>query len=202
MLRVRGFTSAKAAHAHLLKHVLRVTEQADPDSTSDPESWHELISDPPLIADVPRRQQASLAVLREVTACPAGETGVTADRPCDRCQNARAISVITSKMQPHLSAYTQVGQDVVNAAFRHPDRSGPRLVAYRRGPHVVLETIDSRHMRVVGHVDANHEVALATCYRDRRRSLKSNWLELARLRATHRRNGTLVTLPEARHVDA
>ena len=101
------------------------------------------------------------------------------------------MAVVSSEMSNLLTRYVAAGQAALDAAFSNPDRNGPRLVLYGGPQGTTVETVDSRHVRVVGRVLAEDEVELVTCYRDRSRSLHSWWLELARLRAAHRRAGTL-----------
>jgi hypothetical protein len=195
-LKVVGFTSEQSAHAHLLKHVLRVTEadERDDEADRDTERWNEILPDPPLETSLERRRQGALTVLSRSPGCAVGSGGVTAKKPCATCQDLRAMSVITREMTDLLTAYVSAASVAINGAFANPDRHGPRLVASRDGRVTRVETVDSRHIRVVGLLDASGDVRLVTCFRDRSRSLRSYWLELARVRAAHRRAGTLESL--------
>jgi hypothetical protein len=191
---LQGFVSQRSAHAHLLKHVLRVTEQ-QADAAQDRERWEQLIPEPPLVADVERRRAAVLAVLSRVPGCPVGKEGVTEGRPCNRCQDDRARNVISHEMASISAPYLAAAQGALDAAFANPDRHGPRLVAYRSGAGRTVETVDARHVRLVAELgeDGAH-ARVITCFRDRERSLPSWWLEHARLRAAHRRAGTLESI--------
>lgn len=195
-LRVVGFVSARCGHEHLLKHVLRLTELEALRSrpAQDDEQWSSLLADPPLIADPERRRARALEVLANVPGCVAGEVGPTSGQPCKACQNRGAIAVVTREMKALLEGYEQVAQASLDRCFAQPDRRGPRLVAYRTPQSPVVETIDERHVRVVGALGPDGQVSLVTCYRDRSRPLRSAWLALARLRASHKQAGTLVSV--------
>jgi hypothetical protein len=189
---VHGFETPWSEHAHLLKHVVQVTERDQRRNERDSERWEELIAEPPLTADLSRRRERALSVLSAVKGCLAGHEGETSGRPCDRCQDRGATHVVSREMAPLTSMYLAAAQAAVDAAFQNPDRHGPRLVAYRtsRG-RTKLETVDARHVRVVATRDGPSGAYLLTCYRDRTRTVQQSWLELARIRASHRRAGTL-----------
>lgn len=191
---LRGFVSPWSGHAHLLKHVLRITETASPRDARDDEQWEQLIPQPPLVLDVERRRESALAVLSRVPGCPAGREGVTSTKPCDRCQDHRAMHVVSHEMAPIFDSYVAAAQSAVDFAFANPDRYGPRLVAFRTERSVKLEAVDARHVRVAAILDGPDTARALTCYRDRTRTLQSWWLELARVRAAHRRAGTLENL--------
>lgn len=197
---LRGFVSSRHAHEHLLKHVLRIVQLDDLDSARDPERWADLIPAPILPPDVGRRRAWALAILERTPGCAVGQTGLTRESPCAACQNWRAIRVIDRKMRETLRCYVGVAQAALDAACDNPDRHGARLVAYRT-PHgkVRLDAVDARHVRVGAFVagatiDDGSVATLLTCYRTPGRSLASQWLELARMRAAHRRAGTLVDI--------
>ena len=152
------------------------------------------MDEPPLVANLERRRTSALAVLRNATGCAAGQIGVTSEKPCATCQDRRAMRVVSDGMNILMTRYVQAAQAALDGAFANPDRHGPRLVAYEVEGRGTVETIDSKHVSVVGRLDQGTAVALVTCYRDRSRSLQSWWLEHARLRAAHRRAGTLLTL--------
>jgi hypothetical protein len=198
VLKVKGFTSHAGAHAHLLKHVLRLTETTDRrEGPLDPEGWGAIMPQPPLTAAVDRRRSEALAILRRVPGCVAGETGLTASKPCAGCQDREAKRVVHNEMKALLDSYIGVAQQALDSGFENPDRHGPRVVAYRGEFGAVVETVDARHVTVVGRLEESaggRNVALITCYREPRRSLASGWLELARLRAAHRRAGTLIAV--------
>lgn len=188
---LRGFVSPWSEHAHLLKHVVRITEIAD---GPDKERWEEIIPEPPLVANLERRRASALALLSRVSGCLAGSEGLTSGRPCARCQDPRAMHVVSYEMNTLFRAYLATAQAAMDSAFSNPDRHGPRLVAYRTARGDQVETVDARHVRVVAAFDGPSTARVVTCYRDRNRSLQSHWLELARLRAAYRRAGTLKTL--------
>lgn len=195
-LRVIGFVSARCGHEHLLKHVLRVTELEAPRvrPVRDPEDWSALLPSPPLVAEPARRSAEALKALAKVPGCAAGQAGPTAGKPCQGCQDRVAIGVVSSVMSALLHAYAEAAQASIDRGFAQPDRHGPRLVAYRTFLSPVVETIDERHVRVVGTLGSPGEVSLITCYRDRSQSLRSAWLSLARVRAAHKQAGTLVSV--------
>lgn len=192
---VHGFVTPWSEHAHLLKHVVRLTEQDPARDARDTERWEEVLAEPPLPAELERRRERVLSVLRTVKGCVAGRERVTSGRPCDRCQDRGAMLVVSREMSALTTSYVAAAQAAVDAAFQNPDRQGPRLVAYRasRG-RTKLETVDARHVRVAAVRDGPSGAFLLTCFRDRSRTLHSWWLELARLRASHRRTGTLETV--------
>jgi hypothetical protein len=191
-IQIRGFSHAVHAHGHLLKHVLRVTERAGSrDDAPDNERWEEVVSDPPLIPDLGRRRQDAVARLSAVRGCPAGQNGVTEENSCLGCQDRRAQRVVSDDMGALLEAYVTVAQTAVDSAFANRDRLGPRLVAYRDARGRIFETFDTRHVTVVAVLEEREQARLLTCYRERERSYASRWLELSRLRAAHRRAGTL-----------
>jgi hypothetical protein len=192
---VHGFETPWSEHAHLLKHVVQLTEQDPGRDARDTERWEEVIAEPPLTSDLDQRRERALSVLRTVKGCLAGREGLTSGRPCSRCQDRGAMRVVSNEMSALTNAYVAAAQAAVDAAFQNPDRHGPRLVAYRasRG-RTKLETVDGRHVRVAAIRDGASGAYLLTCFRDRSRTLHSWWLELTRLRASHRRAGTLETV--------
>ncbi len=191
-IKLRGFSGPVHAHAHLLKHVLRVTEvERRREDAPDGERWEELLSDPPLIADLGRRRQDALRRLSAVPGCPAGPNGVTDKKSCLRCQDREAQRVVSQDMAALLDAYLRTAQTAVDAALANRDKQGPRLVAYRDSRGRIVETFDGRHVTVVAVLDDDGRARLLTCYRERERSYHSRWLELSRLRAAHKRAGTL-----------
>jgi hypothetical protein len=191
-IKVRGFSHTVHAHAHLLKHVLRVTEvERRRKDAPDGERWEELLSDPPLIADLGRRRQDAVARLSAVPGCPAGTIGMTEKKSCLRCQDRGAQRVVSQDMAALLDAYVRTAQTAFDAAFANRDKQGPRLVAYRDPRERIVETFDTRHLTVVAVLDGDGQARLLTCYRERERSYGSRWLELSRLRAAHKRAGTL-----------
>jgi hypothetical protein len=205
MLHIVGFTSEHGAHQHLLKHVLRVTGQQDPSRVDDPERWDGLIADPPLPPSVVARRRYALGHLATVTGCAAGRAGVTSANPCEGCQDRHAIRVVTTMLAPQLDAYVAVARAAIEAAFQVQARSGPRLVSYRETGRIAVETVDPAHVRVIVGRNDHHppgEFRIVTCYREAGVSLRASMLRLARLRAAHRRAGTLVTVSEAPRVDA
>jgi hypothetical protein len=192
-IKIQDFSSPVHAHAHLLKHVLGVTERRRRD-TADTERWEEIVSDPPLVVDPVRRREDAVARLATVPGCPAGQIGVTGEKSCLRCQDHRAQRVVSADMSTLHEAYVETAQAAVDAAFANPDRHGARIVVYRDHRGRVVETFDTRHVFVVAILDDDIHARLLTCYRDRSRSYGSRWLELSRLRASHKRAGSLVNI--------
>ena len=190
-LAVAGFTSGPNAHAHLLKHVLRLTEQSDPQRRADvdPEHWEKLIVAPSLTPRLAQRRQVALATLRKVDGCAAGQLAkASTQRICQTCQNREATRVVTGEMKTLLRAYVTVAEHALASRQQAPQLS----VAYRGDLGPQLEVTDSRKVRVIVALDDTLSVArVVTCYRTTD-NLKQQTLRYGRLRAAHSRCGRLL----------
>jgi hypothetical protein len=190
-----GFTNARKAHAHLLKHVLRVT-QVDPAEETDPEQWEEHVASALLPPGLPERRAWALERARRTEGCAVAQHGVTGEDPCATCQDHRVQWIFDLEVKALMDSYLAAAAAVLTHAAQNPDRHGPRLIAYRDpsagAGRVAFEAYGPSHVFVAGSVDVSGEARLHTCYRCPTRSYGSWQIEFGRSRANHRRAGTLM----------
>jgi hypothetical protein len=197
-VKVEGFTSAVNAHAHLLKHMLRMTglsREAFPDER-DPEQWSELVRDPPLATSVRKRRSTAFAMLQDVPGCEAGRRSPTDASPCDDCRDPAAIRAASGHLGALVSEYAAVATRALEWGARTNDRRSVRLLAYRTADCTFVQTVDADHVKVVGILEeTSGSVHIVTCFRKLGEPLRRQWLELARLRASYAAAGALVPTP-------
>lgn len=201
-LRVAGFVNTRVAHLHLFKHVVRLCDlpPAELHTSRDPEKWSEIIPNPPLARDLHARRRKSRERLASIHSCGLKTGRPESATPCRVCSDNEAQRAVDEAFSDLLAAYHEAARQAFNWAVRNVSEKLPFLIAFRENgrPDVRLKFLDSRKITGAGLLrGACGEVLLLTCYRiDPARSLSSLRLTLAREKAGHRNEGTLVPIQD------
>lgn len=201
-LRVAGFVNGKVAHLHLFKHVVRICDlpPAELRTSRDPEKWSEIIPNPPLAPDLHARRRKSREKLASIRSCGLKAGRPESATPCRVCSDTKAQRAVDEAFSDLLAAYLQTARQAFNWAARNVSEKLPFLIAFRENgrPDVRLKFLDSRKVMGAGLLKGTcGEVLLLTCYRiDPTRPFSSLRLTLAREKAGHRNEGTLVSIQD------
>lgn len=199
-LRVAGFVNKKAAHLHLFKHVVRLCDLPPEELRTgrDPEKWSEIIPNPPLAPDLHARRRKAREKLVAIPSCGLNTGRPESASPCRLCSDEAAQRAVEDAFSDLLGAYLRAAREALQWAKRNVSEKIPFLIAFRQNgrPDVRLKFMDNRKVTGAGLLRTpGGEVVLLTCYRtDPARSFSALRLALARERAGHRNEGTLVPI--------
>ncbi len=135
-----GFTSNHNLHRHYMKHVARLNGVKEKKEKDDPERWHEIWPDSPVLhRNLEARQKNLLKKLKStLPKCGLSRKAPTKNDECKECgsdrDNAKKILAVGSAFKSELDTYNDIVQNSVLSVLKGEYPGGKPCFFVKREP--------------------------------------------------------------------